>query len=57
VTTFSIYAIGTTFEEKEPMLALFLNHPPIFVAGEIAFSTSLVFFIGALITAIARQSV
>ena len=35
------------------MLALFLNHPPIFVAGEIALSLSLALFLGALITAIA----
>jgi hypothetical protein len=39
------------------MFALFLNHPPIFVAGEIAFTMSLVFFIGASIAAIGRQSV
>lgn len=39
------------------MLALFLNHPPIFVAGEIAFSMSLVFFIAASVTAIGRHSV
>ena len=29
------------------MLALFLNHPPIFVAGEIALGLSLALFVGA----------
>jgi hypothetical protein len=38
------------------MLAVFLDHPPIFVAGEIAFCLSLVLFIGALIAAIARRA-
>ena len=36
------------------MLALFLNHPPLFVAGEIAFSLSLALFVGALIGAVIR---
>jgi hypothetical protein len=36
------------------MLALFLNHPPLFVAGEIALSLSLVLFAVALIAAIIR---
>ena len=34
------------------MLALLLNHPPMFVAGEIVLCLSLVLFLGALITAI-----
>ena len=34
------------------MLALFLNHPPMFVAGEIALGLSLALFVGALIAAI-----
>jgi len=34
------------------MLALFLNHPPLFVAGEIALGLSLALFVGTLITAI-----
>jgi hypothetical protein len=33
------------------MLALFLNHSPIFVAGEIALGLSVVLLIGALIAA------
>ena len=36
------------------MLALFLNHPPLFVAGEIALGLSLALFAGALIAAIVR---
>jgi hypothetical protein len=36
------------------MLALFLNHPPLFVAGEIALSLSLALFVGALIAALIR---
>ena len=36
------------------MLALFLNHPPLFVAGEIALGLSLVLFAVALIAAIIR---
>ena len=36
------------------MLALFLNHPPLFVAGEIALSLSLALFAGALIAAVIR---
>ena len=38
------------------MLALFLNHPPMFVAGEIALCLSLALFIGALIAAIVRRA-
>jgi hypothetical protein len=34
------------------MLALFLNHSPMFVAGEIALGFSLVLFVDALIAAI-----
>ena len=34
------------------MLALFLDHTPMFVAGEIALGISLASFIGALINAI-----
>lgn len=34
------------------MFALFLNHSPLFVAGEIALGLSLALFIGALIDAI-----
>jgi hypothetical protein len=37
------------------MLALFLNHPPLFVAGEIALGLSLVLFICALIAAIGNR--
>ena len=33
------------------MLALLLNHPPMFVAGEIALGLSLALFVGALIAA------
>jgi hypothetical protein len=33
------------------MLALFLNHPPLFIAGEVALGLSLALFVGALITA------
>jgi hypothetical protein len=36
------------------MLALFLNHPPLFVAGEIALGLSLALFVGALIPAVIR---
>ena len=36
------------------MLALFLNHPPLFVAGEIALGLSLALFIGTLIAAVIR---
>jgi hypothetical protein len=36
------------------MLALFLNHPPLFVAGEIALGLSLALFVGALIAATVR---
>ena len=36
------------------MLALFLNHPPLFVAGEIALGLSLALFVGALIDAVIR---
>jgi hypothetical protein len=36
------------------MLALFLNHPPLFVAGEIALGLSLALFVGALIAAAVR---
>jgi hypothetical protein len=36
------------------MLALFLNHPPLFVAGEIALGLSLALFLGALIAAVIR---
>jgi hypothetical protein len=38
------------------MLALFLNHSPLFAAGEIALGLSLALFIGALIAAIDNQS-
>src|SRR5580704_9938303 len=38
------------------MLALFLNHPPIFVAGEIALCLSLALFVGALIAAIVSRA-
>jgi len=34
------------------MLALLLNHSPLFVAGEIALGLSLALFIGALINAV-----
>jgi hypothetical protein len=36
------------------MLALFLNHPPLFVAGEVALGLSLALFAGALITTAIR---
>ena len=36
------------------MLALFLNHPPLFVAGEIALGLSLALFAGTLIAAVIR---
>ena len=36
------------------MLALFLNHPPMFVAGEITLGLSLALFVGALIAAAGR---
>jgi hypothetical protein len=36
------------------MLALFLDHPPLFVAGEIALGLSLALFVGALIAAVIR---
>ena len=38
------------------MLALFLNHPPLFVAGEIALGLSLALFVGALIAAVVRRA-
>jgi hypothetical protein len=38
------------------MLALFLNHPPMFVTGEIALCLSLALFVGALIAAIVRKA-
>ncbi len=37
------------------MLALFLNHSPLFVAGEIALGLSLALFVGALINAMGTQ--
>ena len=37
------------------MLALFLDHPPMFVAGEIALGLSLALFCGALVVAIADR--
>ena len=36
------------------MLSPFLNHPPLFVAGEIALGLSLALFVGALIAATVR---
>jgi hypothetical protein len=38
------------------MLALFLNHPQLFVAGEIALGLSLTLFVGALIAATVRRA-
>jgi hypothetical protein len=38
------------------MLALFLNHPPLFVAGEVALGLSLALFVGALVTAIRNRA-
>jgi hypothetical protein len=38
------------------MLALFPNHPPLFVAGEIALGLSLTLFVGALIAATVRRA-
>jgi hypothetical protein len=38
------------------MLALFLDHPPMFVAGEIALGLSLALFFGALVVAIADRA-
>ena len=38
------------------MFALFLNHSPISVAGEIALGLSLVLFIGAIIAAIGGKA-
>jgi hypothetical protein len=38
------------------MLALFFNHPPMFVAGEIALGLSVTMFIGALVVAIAEKA-
>ena len=38
------------------MLALFLDHPPMFVAGEIALGLSLALFIRALVAAIADRA-
>ena len=38
------------------MLAPFLNHPPLFVAGEIALGLSLALFVGALIAAVVRRA-
>ena len=38
------------------MLALFLNHPALFVAGEIALGLSLALFVGALIAVIVRRA-
>jgi hypothetical protein len=38
------------------MLALFLNHPPMFVTGEIALCLSLALFVGALIAAMVRKA-
>jgi molybdopterin converting factor small subunit len=38
------------------MLALFLNHPPMFVAGAIALCLSLALFVGALIAATVRRA-
>ena len=36
------------------MLALVLDHPPLFVAGEIALGLSLALFVGALIASVTR---
>lgn len=38
------------------MLALFFNHPPMFVAGEIALGLSLALFIRALVAAITDRA-
>ena len=38
------------------MLALFLDHPPIFVAGEIALALSLSVFVVTLVAAIADRA-
>jgi hypothetical protein len=38
------------------MLALFLNHPPLFVAGEVALGLLLTLFVGALIAAAVRRA-
>ena len=47
-----VYTIDYDVWGEQFMLALFLNHPPTFVAGEIALGLSLALFLGALITAI-----
>ena len=41
---------------RTQMLALFLKHPPLFVAGEIALGLSLALFAGALIAAVIRRA-
>jgi hypothetical protein len=52
--------VGATFFyqppdlKRKPMLALFLNHPPLFVAGEIVLGLSLALFVGALIASTVR---
>jgi hypothetical protein len=38
------------------MLALFLDHTPMFVAGEIALGLSLALFFGALVNAIPQRA-
>jgi hypothetical protein len=45
------FSLHTGFEANT-MLALFLDHPPLFVAGEIALGLSLALFVGALIAAV-----
>jgi hypothetical protein len=42
--------------EENQMLALFLDHPPMFVAGEIALVVSLALFIRASVAAIADRA-
>jgi hypothetical protein len=49
-----VFYTTTTGFRANTMLALFLNHPPLFVAGEIALGLSLALFVGALIAAVIR---
>jgi hypothetical protein len=56
VATFFADANQASRLRRRPMLALFLNHPPMFVAGEIALALSLALFICALIAAIGDRA-
>ena len=52
---FALWNQTPRLRRRTPMLALLLNHSPLFVAGEIALGLSLALFIGALINAVGTE--